>query len=172
MLLFQNLWFHVCLTPQLTLPIRYLQKMLDIFASHPFYTTHTHLPITNAPVSSAIHNNLKCWPYFHDAIGAIDGSHVPFSASHHLYYCNWKDFVSQNCLFVCNFDLKFMFALMEWEGSATDSWLWGEACNNDLDIPLGKYLLADLGFPSCWQLLVPYHDVHYYLAERGCASIR
>jgi hypothetical protein len=111
MLLFQNLWFHVYLIPQLTLPIRYLRKMLDIFASHPFYTTHTHLSITNAPVSSVIHNNPKCWPYFHNAIGAIDGSHIPSSASHHLYYCNGKDFVSQNCLFVCNFDLKFTYRM-------------------------------------------------------------
>jgi hypothetical protein len=148
--------------------------MLDIFASHPFYTTHIHLPIVNAPVSSAICNNPKCWPYFRDAIGAIDGSHIhafPPSASRHLYY-NRKGFVSQNCLFVCDFDLKFMFALTGWEGSATDSRLWGEARNNGLDIPLGKYLLADLGFPSCPQLLVPYRGVRYHLAEWGCANVR
>jgi hypothetical protein len=58
-----------------------------------------------------------------------------------------------------------MFALTGWERSATDLRLWGKACNNGLDILLGKYLLADLEFLSCQQLLVPYYGVHYYLAE-------
>ncbi|KAG1807245.1 uncharacterized protein BJ212DRAFT_1219946, partial [Suillus subaureus] len=52
----------------------YYFEMLHIFTSHPFYTTHIHLPVADAHVSSMIRNNPKCWPYFWDAIGAIDGS--------------------------------------------------------------------------------------------------
>jgi hypothetical protein len=124
--------------------------MLEIFASYPFYTDYVHLPAADAPVSSAIRDNPKRWPYFCDAIGAIDGSHIhafPPSATRHLYY-NRKGFVSQNCLFACNFDLEFIFALTGWEGSATDAWLWDVAHHDGLDLPPGKYLLVDLGFPS------------------------
>jgi hypothetical protein len=148
--------------------------MLDIFASHPFYTKYVHLPAPDAPVSSAIRDNPKRWPYFRDAIGAIDGSHIhafPPSASRHLYY-NRKGFVSQNCLFACDFDLQFTFALTGWEGSATDARLWDVARHDGLDVPPGKYLLADLGFPSSRQLLVPYRGVRYHLAEWGRASVR
>ena len=148
--------------------------MLDIFSSQPFYTTHVRLPTHDTPVSSEIRDNPKCWPYFKDAIGAVDGSHIhahPPSFSHHLYH-NRKGFVSQNCLFVCNFDLNFTFALTGWEGSATDARLWDVAHHDGLNIPPGKYLLADLGFPSCKELLVPYRGVRYHLAEWGRASIR
>ena len=131
-------------------------------------------PTEDTPVSSQIRDNPKRWPYFKDAIGAIDGSHIhayPPSFSRHLYY-NRKGFISQNCLFVCDFDLNFTFALTGWEGSAIDAWLWGVARNDGLNIPPGKYLLADSGFPSCKELLIPYHGVRYHLAEWGRASVR
>lgn len=148
--------------------------MLFIFSSHPFYTTHVRLPTDSTPVSSEIRDNPKRWPYFKDAIGAIDGSHIhayPPSHSRHLYY-NRKGFISQNCLFVCDFDLNFTFTLTGWEGSATDARLWDVARNDGLNIPPGKYLLADSGFPSCKELLVPYRGIRYHLAEWGRASTR
>ena len=141
--------------------------MLDILSSHPFYTTYVHLPADDAPVSPQIRNNPKRWPYFKDAIGAIDGSHIhafPPSSECHLYQ-NRKGFVSQNCLFSCDFDLKFTFALTGWEGSVTDARRWDEALEGGLKLVPGKYFLADAGFPSRHELLVPYCGVHYHLAE-------
>ena len=40
------------------------------------------------------------------------------------------------------------------------------------DIPPGKYNLADAGFPSCNELLIPYRNVRYHLAEWGRANAR
>jgi len=149
--------------------------MLYIFASPPFYTTHVHLPEDGDDIPSKIRNNSKFWPYFRDTVGAIDGSHIrayPPSCDRSSYW-NRKGFISQNCLFVCNFNLEFTYASTGWEGSATDARLYEEACStDDLIIPPGKYLLADAGFPACTGLLVPYRGIRYHLAEWGHASVR
>jgi hypothetical protein len=148
--------------------------MLDIFSSHPFYTTHVRIPTADTPVSTQIRHNPKRWPYFKDAIGAIDGSHIhafPPASERHLYH-NRKGFVSQNCLFSCDFDLQFTFALTGWEGSVTDARLWDEALEGGLKLAPGKYFLADAGFPSRPELVVPYRGVRYHLAEWGRASVR
>jgi hypothetical protein len=42
----------------------------------------------------------------------------------------------------------------------------------DLHILVGKYYLADAGFPICDALIIPKQGVHYHLAEWGRADLR
>jgi len=146
--------------------------MLFIFSSAPFYTKYIQFP-TGEHTPAKIQSNPKILLYFRNAIGAIDGSHVPNAPPAHLcgQYCNRKGFLSQNALFICNFDLKFTYTLTGWEGSATDAWVYDNAISTDLSIPAGKYLLADAGYPLRPQLLVPYRSVRYHLAEWGQANV-
>ena len=148
--------------------------MLMIFSSPPFYSKYVHLPTANDPTPPQIRNNPKFWPFFRNAIGAIDGSHIHSAppASERPLFRNQKGFVSQNCLFGCDFGLRFVYSLTGWEGSATDAHVYEDARNHDLEIPAGKYYLADAGYPLCPQLLVPYRNVRYHLAEWGRANIR
>jgi len=44
--------------------------------------------------------------------------------------------------------------------------------SKDLQIMEGKYFLADSGFPHHLNLLVPYQNVHYHLAEWHRAQLR
>jgi len=53
-----------------------------------------------------------------------------------------------------------------------DACVYNDAISNDLQIPNGKYLLADAGYPLQSQLLVPYWSVRYYFAEWGHANIQ
>ena len=123
------------------------------------YTENVHLPRDIDPISPQIHNNTKFWPYFKNALGALDSSHIHSAppASEWAFFQNCKGFVSQNCLFGCSFDLRFVYALTGWEGSAADAWIYEDAHSKDLHIPNGKYFLADAGFPACLQLIIPYH---------------
>jgi hypothetical protein len=148
--------------------------MLMIFSSPPFYSKYVHLPTANDPTPPQIRNNPKFWPFFRNAIGAIDGSHIHTAppASERPLFRNRKGFVSQNCLFGCNFGLQFVYSLTGWEGSATDAHVYEDARNHDFEIPAGKYYLADAGYPLCPLLLVPYRNVRYHLAEWGRANIR
>ena len=85
---------------------------------------------------------------------------------------NRKGYISQNCLFTCDFDFLFIYALTGWDGSTADAKLWHDAHTHDLEIPQGKYLLADAGFGTCDALLVPYRGVHYHLKEWRQANLR
>ena len=153
---------------------RYFRRMLFIFSSNPFYTNQVCLPVIGDPPPPEISENPKFWPYFKDTIGALDGSHIHSAppVNERSAYRNRKGFVSQNCLFGCSFDLKFVFAYTGWEGSATDARVYEGALSDGLVIPEGKYYLADAGFPSCEELLIPYRSTRYHLAEWGRAKVR
>ena len=105
--------------------------------------------------------------YFDKCISAIDGTHIHVfsSSTDHMFMHNRKGFLSQNCLFACDFDFFFIYSLCEWDGSVTDGALWRDAFVNDIQVPLNKYLLGDAGFPLCGVLLVPYRGVCYHLRE-------
>ena len=55
---------------------RYFRKMVMIFSSPPFYTAHVRQPVASDPIPPQIHNNSKFFPFFKDAVCAIDGSHI------------------------------------------------------------------------------------------------
>ena len=82
------------------------------------------------------------WPFFQHALRAIDGSHIPCAPPPTMYH-NHKGFLSQNCLFACSFNLKFVFRYTGWGGSATDNQVWEAALECGLNIPGGHYFLAD-----------------------------
>ena len=85
----------------------------------------------------------------------ISNSYTPPSHRATLYQ-NHKGFLSQNCLFICGFDLDFKYTLCGWEGSASDVWVYEEVLTCGLVIPEGKYILDDLGYSYRGKLLVPY----------------
>ena len=151
---------------------RYFKKIVHVLSSPPFYTNYVEPP-SGQTIPSKIRRNPKFWPFFHDAIGAIDGSHIPIAppAFVRRKYQNRKGFLSQNALFVSDFDMRFTYTLTGWEGSATDARVYDDAITNDLHIPKGKYLLADAGYPLHHELLVPYRGVRYHLAEWGRANV-
>jgi len=146
--------------------------MVGIFSAAPFYTQCIRLPGANSPIPPKIRRNPRFFPYFRDALGALDGSHIHSAppASERASCRNRKGFVSQNCLFGSDFDLRFIYALTGWEGSVSDARMYENA--DDLHIPAGKYYLADAGFPHSNHLLVPYRGVRYHLAEWDHASLR
>ena len=148
--------------------------MLSIFLSSPFYTRYVCLPTADDDVPPEIHQSPKLWQYFKDAVGELDSSHIHSlpPACESTSYQNCKGFTSQNCLFGCSFNLQFVFTYTGWEGSATNVRLYESALLDGLDIPEGKYYLADAGFPSSNQLLITYRVVYYHLAEWGCVNAR
>ena len=58
-------------------------------------------------------------------MGAIDGTHVPENVPIEIQgkFRGRKEGIIQNILAAINFDLKFIYVLAGWEGSAHDSWV-------------------------------------------------
>jgi hypothetical protein len=152
----------------------YFTLMLEIFSSPPFYTDYVSLPAADDPIAPYIRGNTKFFPFFKDAVGAIDGTHFACSptAAERAAARDYKGGVTQNCLAACNFNLEFIYIFSGWEGSATDSAMFNDARLTDLHILPGKYYLADAGFPSSLGTIIPYRGIRYHLAEWGRAGLR
>lgn len=118
-------------------------------------------------VPSQIRNNRKWFPYFKDCLGALDGTHIPCQPPKHRArpFRNRKHFASQNVLAVCSFNLRFMYVLAGWEGSASDGRVLGSAMSKSFVIPNGKYYLGDAGYALSSYCLTRYRGVRYHLRE-------
>ncbi|VVA37393.1 PREDICTED: ALP1 [Prunus dulcis] len=66
-------------------------------------------------------------------MGALDGTHilVTVSAEDRPRYRNRKGDISTNVLGVCDPDLKFIYVLSGWEGSASDARVLRDALAKD-----------------------------------------
>lgn len=128
---------------------------------------------TVAPSTSRLSGN-KFNAFGTNCVGAIDGTHIPVcaSAEDRARYRNRKGYLSQNVLAACTFDLKFIYVLSGWEGSAPDSRLWADAHQHDFPLSSDHYLLADAGFATSDFLCVPYRGVRYHLREWEAAHLR
>ena len=138
-----------------------------MLASPPFYIAVVQLPNANLPTPLEIWNSEKFYPFFSDALVAIDGTHIhciPSAADRNLAR-SCKDILTQNCLAACSFDLCFLYFMSGWEGSTHNLVLFHHVCRTDLSIPEGKYYLTDARFASSDTLLVPYWSMWYHLAE-------
>jgi hypothetical protein len=74
-------------------------------------------------------------------VGAIDGTHVPANVHVEIQgkFQGRKEGTTQNVLAAITFDLKFIYILAGWEGSAHDSRVLGNALSrpSGLKIPKG-----------------------------------
>ena len=145
--------------------------MVYTFSNHPFYTTYLQFP-TGETIPPEICQNPKFWPYFCNALCAIDGSHIPISPPNHLHsnYWNCKGFPSQNVLFICDFSLRFVYMLIQCEGSATNTAMYDDAIHVVFHIPSNDYLLVNASYSLYSYLFVPYREIQYHLVEWGHAS--
>ncbi|CAL9029721.1 unnamed protein product [Prunus brigantina] len=109
------------------------------------------------------------WKWFENCIGALDGTHIPVtvSAEDRPRYRNRKGDISTNVLGVCDPDLKFIYVLSGWEGSASDARVLRDALarDNPFQVPSDKYYLVDAGYANGQGFLAPYRGTRYHLNE-------
>ncbi|KAJ4791508.1 nuclease [Rhynchospora pubera] len=106
---------------------------------------------------------------FKDAIGAIDGTHIPaFPDTDEEFKERWrnrKGNITQNVMAAVDFDGRFVAVLAGWEGSGHDSLILRKAVEKGFTIPEGRYYLVDGGYPNTHQFLSPYRGITYHLAQ-------
>lgn len=104
----------------------------------------------------------------------MDGTHFNCcpSAAERQALRDRKGAITQNCLAICSFDMKFLYVFSGWEGSASDSTMFHDARVTDLPVPPGKYYLADAGFPLSSSLVIPFRGKRYHLKEWGRANLQ
>ena len=89
-------------------------------------------------------------PHFDNCIGALDGTHVRIvmPATKVLQHINRHGYSSQNVLAICDFDMRFTFAVAGWPGSVHDMRVFNDALrkygDNFPHPPLGKLMCCHL----------------------------
>ena len=82
-------------------------------------------------------------------MGAIDGTHIRVKVHRDeaLRYRGRKEYPTQNVMGVCGFDMRFIYVLPGWEGTASDSRIIKGALQREdkLIIPNGNYFV----YSSC-----------------------
>ena len=93
--------------------------------------------------------------WFPDALGALDGCHIPVfvNAADKGRYRNRKQDITTNMLGVVDWNMKFLYVLPGWEGSASDSRVLKDAMRIDRQdafvVPQGTTLSLGFLFLIC-----------------------
>jgi hypothetical protein len=93
------------------------------------------------PTFSTDHERVRedpFWPYFKGTIGAIDGPHVPMvvPVEEVVNHTCCHGYTSQNVLAICDFDMRFIFAVAGWPGSTHDMSILNHALVNFPSFPM------------------------------------
>ncbi|XP_073135702.1 uncharacterized protein [Henckelia pumila] len=101
---------------------------------------HPILLVKPSPVDDTCTD--ESWKWFKGCLGALDGTyvsvHVPITEK--ARYRTRKGTIAVNVLGVCDRDMKFIYALTGWEGSAADARVLRDALNGDdvFKVPRGS----------------------------------
>ncbi|XP_047953135.1 putative nuclease HARBI1 [Salvia hispanica] len=126
-------------------------------------------PVTNTCVDHR-------WKHFKGCIGALDGTYINVLVSNadKPRYRSRKGQISTNTLAACDRNMRFLYFMPGWEGSAGDSRVLRDAVSRDggLRVPKGNYFLCDNGYANCEGFLTPFKNVRYHLKEWGIGNQR
>ncbi|XP_010275329.1 PREDICTED: putative nuclease HARBI1 isoform X1 [Nelumbo nucifera] len=109
------------------------------------------------------------WKWFEGCLGALGRTFIPLNVplEDRSRYRNKKGEISTNVLVVCSPEMKIMYVLPGWEGSASDSQVLQDALTrrDHLHVPSDKYFLADVIYANGPGFLAPYQGTRYDLKE-------
>ena len=144
-----------------------MHRIVEALTLENIYHALINFPTDDFPIPQRILSSNTFTPYFDGCIGALDGPHLPVHVPEAgcAAFRNRKGVLSQNVLAVCTMDMQFLYVLAGWEGSASDSRVFEDTLRKGFTIPKDRYYLADVGYPNCDPLLVPYQGVCYHLRE-------
>ncbi|KAI0497482.1 hypothetical protein KFK09_020711 [Dendrobium nobile] len=153
---------------------RYFNQVLKAIVS--LSDEFISIPSADVDCHPFIRANEQFHPFFKNAVGAIDGTHIPAVVSTQLQnrYRNRKGFTSQNVMAAVSFDRQFVYVASGWEGSAADMRVLRWAVEQgQFEVPRNKYFLVDSGYANTDRLIAPFRGYRYHLADyRGRTTRR
>ncbi|KAF4143324.1 DDE superfamily endonuclease [Phytophthora infestans] len=106
------------------------------------------------------------FPYFDQAIFAIDGAHFPITVARAdcARFRNRKGWISTNVLVASDWSMRVCFAYVGAEGSAHDATVldWSKLIAM---VPEDIFVLADAGYGLTEKVLTPFRSTRYHLKE-------
>ncbi|XP_047952959.1 uncharacterized protein LOC125198692 [Salvia hispanica] len=109
------------------------------------------------------------WKWFKGCVGALDGTYINVQVPNgdKPRYRSRKGQICTNTLAACDRNMRFVYVLAGWGGSAGDARVLRDAVNreNGFRVPIGNYYLCDNGYANCEGFLTPYKSVRYHPRE-------
>ncbi|XP_041989894.1 uncharacterized protein LOC121741250 [Salvia splendens] len=111
------------------------------------------------------------WKWFKGCLGALDGTYINVRVplADKPRYRTRKGQIATNTLAAYTRDMRFVYVLPGWEGSAGDARILRDAISRPfgIKVPKGNYYLCDNGYANSEGFLTPYKGVRYHLHEWG-----
>ncbi|XP_042059276.1 uncharacterized protein LOC121803712 [Salvia splendens] len=111
------------------------------------------------------------WKWFPGCLGALDGTYINVlvDSEDKPRFRSRKGQIATNTMAVCTRDMRFVYVLAGWEGSAGDARVLRDAVTREhgLKVPRGQYYLCDNGYANSEGFLTPFKGVRYHLKEWG-----
>ncbi|XP_023735720.1 uncharacterized protein LOC111883630 [Lactuca sativa] len=150
-------------------------RLVQEFFNHSGETIHRHFHKVLDVVVNLSKDIIKPNANYNetDCIGVIDGTHVKASIPQReqIKYIGRKNYVTQNIMAACDFNMCFTFVWAGWEGTAHDMRIFNEARRRrEVKFPLpadGKFYLVDAGYPNTKGYLAPYKgsNIRYHIPD-------
>jgi hypothetical protein len=82
-------------------------------------------------------------------------------------FCGRKHYTNQSVLAAVDFDMRFTYVLVGWEGSAHDASILADSLSrpDGLQIPDGEFYLEDDGYACRPGILPSFSKIRYHLHE-------
>ncbi|KAI3445469.1 hypothetical protein Pfo_002134 [Paulownia fortunei] len=134
---------------------------------------HPLLLVDPKPITEDCMN--ERWKWFKGCLGALDGTHIDVKVwvSDKDHYRNRKWDISVNVLGVCDWDMKFIYVLTGWEGSAADCRVLRDAVTkpNGLRVLRGNFYLCDNGYTNGDGFLNPYRGEFFNMKHAKARNV-
>uniref|UniRef100_A0A803N0V2 DDE Tnp4 domain-containing protein n=1 Tax=Chenopodium quinoa TaxID=63459 RepID=A0A803N0V2_CHEQI len=109
---------------------KYHNEVLKALVNLSFDIIRPHRDLSEVPPEVA--NGTRYWPFFKDAIGALDGTLIDaiVSDTNGVPFRDRHGKKSWNVLAYCSFDRIYTFINVGWEGSVHDTTVWKDSLGN------------------------------------------
>ncbi|KAL8506499.1 hypothetical protein ACS0TY_017405 [Phlomoides rotata] len=135
-----------------------------------------HTPFLMQPTPVPNNSTYPRCKWFKGCLGALHGTYIDLhvSSCDKPHFRTRKGRISTNVLGICDRNMRFVYVLPGWKGSAADCRVLCDAIlrPNGLKVPKGNYYLGDNGYANSEDFLVPYRGFRYHLKEWGPSSQR
>ena len=138
------------------------------------YLIFVVLLINDISVANHIRENKKFWSYFKNCVETLNEIHIHVYVSNELqqFYKNRKNIFIQNVLIVCDFNMRFIYLLIEWKKIVNDAKVIQNAKKRDFYVSSNKYYLIDVEYTNIDFTMILYRDVRYHLKKQIKANLK
>ena len=112
--------------------------------------------------------NNKFWLFFKNCVEILNETHVNVHVfeTRQQSYRNRKNIIFQNVLIMCDFNMLFIYILIDWKKNANDQQILNDASFRKFYASRKKYYLTNVNYSNTSLILISYRNTRYHLKKQ------